>query len=60
MEFQSGVYTVIPTFFKDSEVDIGQLVNAVQQQINCGIQNIVLLFHILLALEKPYHKTKVI
>ena len=43
MEFKSGVYTVIPTFFKDGEVDLEQLTNAVKIQISSGIKNIVLL-----------------
>ena len=43
MEFKPGVYTVMPTFFKESEVDIDQLVNAIKIQIASGIKNIVLL-----------------
>ena len=43
MEFYSGVYTVIPTFFKDSEIDLEQLNNNINYQINCGIKNIVIL-----------------
>ena len=43
MEFEGGVYTVIPTFFKDGEIDIEQLTNAVNLQIISGIKNIVLL-----------------
>ena len=43
MEFKPGVYTVMPTFFKEGEVDIQQLVNAVKIQIESGIKNIVLL-----------------
>jgi 4-hydroxy-tetrahydrodipicolinate synthase len=43
MEFKPGVYTVMPTFFKESEVDIDQLINAIKIQIASGIKNIVLL-----------------
>jgi 4-hydroxy-tetrahydrodipicolinate synthase len=43
MEFYSGVYTVIPTFFKDTEIDIEQLNKNINYQINCGIKNIVIL-----------------
>ena len=43
MEFQSGVYTVIPTFFKDSEVDTKQMISAIERQISFNIKNIVLL-----------------
>ena len=43
MEFESGVYTVIPTFFKDGDIDLEQLTNAVRIQISSGIKNIVLL-----------------
>ena len=43
MEFKPGVYTVMPTFFKEGEVDIDQLVNAVNLQILAGIKNVVLL-----------------
>ena len=43
MEFYSGVYTVIPTFFKDTEIDLEQLKSNINHQINCGIKNIVIL-----------------
>ena len=43
MEFKPGVYTVIPTFFRESDVDIDQLINAITNQIANGIKNIVLL-----------------
>ena len=43
MEFKPGVYTVMPTFFKEGEVDIDQLINAVNLQILAGIKNVVLL-----------------
>lgn len=43
MEFEGGVYTVIPTFFKDGEIDVEQLINSVNLQIISGIKNIVLL-----------------
>lgn len=43
MQFNPGVYTVIPTFFKDSSVDLEQLVSSIQYQIESGIENIVLL-----------------
>ena len=43
MQFNPGVYTVIPTFFKDSSVDLEQFVSSIQYQIESGIENIVLL-----------------
>ena len=43
MEFYSGVYTVIPTFFKDTVIDLEQLKSNINHQINCGIKNIVIL-----------------
>jgi 4-hydroxy-tetrahydrodipicolinate synthase len=43
MQFNPGVYTVIPTFFKESSVDLEQLVSSIQYQIESGIKNIVLL-----------------
>ena len=43
MQFNPGVYTVIPTFFKDSSVDLEQLISCIQYQIDSGIENIVLL-----------------
>jgi 4-hydroxy-tetrahydrodipicolinate synthase len=43
MQFNPGVYTVIPTFFRDSGVDLDQLVSSIQYQIESGIKNIVLL-----------------
>ena len=43
MQFTTDVYTVIPTFFKDSRVDLEQLVSSIQYQIDSGINNIVLL-----------------
>jgi len=43
MEFNTGVYTVIPTFFKDTQIDLEQLNINITHQINCGIKNIVIL-----------------
>ncbi len=43
MKLEGGLYTVIPTFFKESEVDIDQLIRAVEIQVNCGVKNVVLL-----------------
>jgi len=43
MHFTTDVYTVIPTFFKDSSVDLEQLVSSIQYQIDSDINNIVLL-----------------
>lgn len=43
MDFKPGVYTVIPTFFKDTEVDLEQLKISIQYQIENEISNIVLL-----------------
>ena len=43
MIFEKGVYTVIPTFFKDRDVDMDSIVKCVEFQVNNGIKNIVLL-----------------
>jgi len=43
MNFNPGVYTVIPTFFKNSEVDLEQLEKSIIHQINNNVKNIVLL-----------------
>lgn len=44
MQFDKGVYTVIPTIFtSDNTVDYQSILNLVQYQINSGIKNIVLL-----------------
>ncbi len=43
MNFNTGVYTVIPTFFKDSEVDLEQLKKSINYQIDNKVKNIVLL-----------------
>ena len=43
MNFDSGVYTVIPTFFKETNVDLEQLKISINYQINNGIENIVIL-----------------
>ena len=43
MNFDSGVYTVIPTFFKDSNVDLEQLKNSINHQIINDIENIIIL-----------------
>jgi 4-hydroxy-tetrahydrodipicolinate synthase len=43
MNFNAGVYTVIPTFFKNSEVDFEQLEKSINYQINNNVKNIILL-----------------
>lgn len=43
MKFESGVYTVIPTPFKDNLVDYDSLIKIINFQISSGIKNIVLL-----------------
>lgn len=43
MDFEPGVYSVIPTFFKESDVDIEQLITSIKNQVSNGIKNIVLL-----------------
>lgn len=43
MNFNAGVYTVIPTFFKNSEVDFEQLEKLINYQINNNVKNIILL-----------------
>ena len=44
MQFDKGVYTVIPTIFtQDNYVDYDSVSKLIQHQINFGIKNIVLL-----------------
>lgn len=43
MKFESGVYTVIPTPFKDNLVDFDSILKMINYQINSGVKNIVLL-----------------
>ena len=43
MNFEQSVYTVIPTFFKESDVDLEQINKLVSFQINNGIKYIVIL-----------------
>ena len=44
MEFKSGVYTVVPTIFKDDlEVDYDKIIDLISEQIFYKVKNIVLL-----------------
>lgn len=43
MNFETGVYTVIPTFFKDRNVDMEAIVKTINYQVNNDVKNIVLL-----------------
>ena len=43
MKFETGVYSVIPTFFKDRELDMDSIFKTIQFQITNGVKNIVLL-----------------
>ena len=43
MKFETGVYTVIPTFFKDMGVDMDAIVKTIRFQIDNKVKNIVLL-----------------
>lgn len=43
MNFEQGVYTVIPTYFKDRDIDMESIFNVIRYQINNSIKNIVLL-----------------
>ena len=43
MNFESGVYTVIPTYFRDRDIDMESIFNVINYQLNNSIKNIVLL-----------------
>ena len=44
MQFDKGVYTVIPTIFTaDNNVDINSILNLVKFQVESGVKNLVLL-----------------
>lgn len=43
MNFETGVYTVIPTFFKDRIIDMDSIFKIIRFQINNNVKNIVLL-----------------